>query len=171
MIETPEDRCGGSQITLHGSERAAWEHLCMTMRLEDAWHHPGFSRGSRSLHFSRLDKRVGGTNLSRIDRLYISEDFGMRGGTCEILAGTYMSDHSPVMLVTHEDMRLSSFALRIPESMQTDVGFSDGIEGLWSGLTWMPGYCSQSFALGLQQVSTFLRDEASRRLVEAREVE
>ena len=107
----------------------------MTMRLEDAWHHPGFSRGSRSLQFSRSDRRVGGTNLSRIDRLYISEDFGMRGGTCEILAGTCMSDHSPVMLVTHEDMRLSSFALRIPESMQTDEGLSDRIEGLWSGLT------------------------------------
>ena len=68
-------------------------------------------------------------------------------------------------------MRLSAFALRIPESIQTDAGFSDEIEGLWSGLTWVPGYYSQSFALGLQQVSTFLRDEASRRLAEAREVE
>ena len=171
MIETPEDRCRGSQITVHGSERAAWEQLCMTMRLEDAWHHPGFSRGSRSLQFSRSDRRVGGTNLSRIDRMYISEDSGMRGGTCEILAGTCMSDYSPVMLVIHEDMRPSSFALRIPESMQTDAGLSDGIEGLWSGLTWEPGSCSQSFALGLQQESTFLRDKASRRLAEAREVE
>ena len=85
------------------------------------------------MHFSRLDRRVGGTNLSRIDRLYISEDFGMRGGTCEILAGSCMSDHSPVMLVTHEDLRHFAFALRIPESMQTDSGFSDEIEGLWTG--------------------------------------
>ena len=95
----------------------------------------------------------------------------MRGGTCEILAETCMSDHSPVMLATHEDLRLSSFVLRIPESMQMDSGFSEEIEGLWSGLTWVPGYYSQSFELRLQQVSTFLRDEASRQLVEAREVE
>ena len=78
----------------------------------------------------------------RIDQLYINEDLGMRGGTCEILAGTCMSNHSPVMLVTHEDMRLSSFELCIPESMQTDAGFSDRIEGLWSRLTWELGYCS-----------------------------
>ena len=134
---------------MHGSERAAWEQLCMTMRLEDAWHHSGFSRGSRNLQFSRSDRRVGGTNLSRIDELYISDDLGMRGGTSEILAGTCMSDHSPIMLVTHEDLCWSSFSLRIPEGMQTDEGFSDSIERLWTGLTWMLGFYSQPFEVSL----------------------
>ena len=52
--------------------------------------------------------------------MYISDDLGVRGDTIEILAETCMSDHCRVMLVTHEDARLTSLSLRIPESIQTD---------------------------------------------------
>ena len=82
--------------------------------------------------------------------MYISDAFGERGGTIEILARTCMSDHYPVMLVTHEDLRLSSFSLHIPESMQTDKQLSDMIGHLWMGLPWQSGSYSQSLALGLQ---------------------
>ena len=45
MLETVEDRCSGSQTTMHGSKLAAWEQICMFLRLEDVWHHLGFARG------------------------------------------------------------------------------------------------------------------------------
>ena len=44
MLESPEDRRGGSLTTIHGSKLAAWERLCMMMRISDSWHHPGFAR-------------------------------------------------------------------------------------------------------------------------------
>ena len=125
MIEAPEDQCGGSKTMVYGSELATWESLCMALWLEDARHHTGYARGNRNLHFSRFDRWAGGTNLLRIDRMYISNDFGARGGTIEILARTCMSNHFPVMLVTHEDIQPSSISLRIPESMQTYEQLSD----------------------------------------------
>ena len=39
MIEALEDQCGGSQTMTHGVELAAWEWLCMSLGVEDVWHH------------------------------------------------------------------------------------------------------------------------------------
>ena len=92
MIEAPEDRCGGCQVTVHGSELAAWERSCLTLRISDVWHSVGFSRERDSLSFSRSDRRIGGTNLSRLDRVYASDLVLDRGGSVGILGGTCMSD-------------------------------------------------------------------------------
>ena len=48
MIESPEDRQGGSQITVHGTELAAWERLCMALGLQDVWHLADFAREGQS---------------------------------------------------------------------------------------------------------------------------
>ena len=118
------------------------------------------------MSFSRSDRRIGGTNLSRIDRMYISDFFGDRGGTIVILSGTCMSDHSPVMLVMSKGERRTSSSLRIPESLQTEEQFAGQIEQLWSQLRWQPGSSLQTLAIGLQQSSSLLREEASRRLAQ-----
>ena len=81
MIEAPSDRIGGSHVTVHGSELAAWERICMTLRIDDVWHHEDFGRGHGSLLFSRSDRRIGGSNLSWIDRFYVSDWIGARGGS------------------------------------------------------------------------------------------
>lgn len=73
MIEAPSDRIGGSHTTIHGSKLAAWERLCMTLWIDDVWHHEGFGQEQDSLTFSRSVRRVGGSNLSRIDRFYVSD--------------------------------------------------------------------------------------------------
>ena len=99
MLESLDDRVGGSQTLVHGQELAAWEQLCMTLRISDAWSHEGFSRAVGSLSFSRSDRRLGGTNLSKLDKFYISDSVGERAGTVGILAGTTFSDHVPAILV------------------------------------------------------------------------
>ena len=84
---------------------------------------------------SLIDGLGVGTNLSRIDRMYISDDLGIRGGTIEILVVTCMFDHYPVMLVTHENAWPTSLSLRIPESIQIYEKLGDMIEHLWTRLT------------------------------------
>ena len=55
LLESPEDRIGGGHGTVHGSELAAWEQLCMSLRILDAWFLVGFSQPQGSLSFSRSD--------------------------------------------------------------------------------------------------------------------
>lgn len=98
MIEAPGDRIGGSHVMVHGSELAAWERFCMALRIDDVWHLESFGRDHGSLLFSCSDRWIGGSNLSRIDRFYVSDWVGGRGGSIGILAGTSMSDHAPVVL-------------------------------------------------------------------------
>ena len=171
MLEDASDRRGGSQTTVHGSELAAWEDLCMTLRIEDVWHHPAFVRDQHSLLFSRSDRRVGGTNLSRLDRMYVSDFFGSRGGTISIIAGTCLSDHYPVVLSISEGRRTGASAVRIPESLQTDTELTDQIGECWTQLVGQSDAHARSCADGLEAVSLLLRGEATRRLAEARETE
>ena len=39
-----------------------------------------------------------GVNISRLDRLYVSDMFSQKGGTIKIMPGTSFSDHTPVIL-------------------------------------------------------------------------
>ena len=134
MIEAPEDRCRGTQVTVHGSELAAWERLCMTLRIADVWHSEGFSRERDSLLFSRSDRRIGSTNLSRIDRMYVSDLLLDRGGSVGILSGTCMSDHSLVLVVLIEGTRRFSQSLRIPERVQLDE--TERVGEIWRQAAW-----------------------------------
>ena len=118
MLEMTDDRRGGSLTTIHGAELAAWERFCLSLRLEDTWLHPCFARSQGSLAFSRLDRRVGSMIMSRIDWIYVSDMFGDCGGTVGILAGSHLSDHSLVMLVSSEGTRPTIGAMRIPASVQ-----------------------------------------------------
>ena len=169
MIEVPSDRVGGSHTTLQGSELAAWERLCLTLRIDDVWHHAGFGRERDSLLFSRSDHRVGGANLSRIDRFYASDWFRTRGGSTGILAGTTLSDHAPVILVIADEMRSTSSSVRIPEHVLLDRHLSERVEAMWAAGPWLPFGAADSFAGVLLGLSSAFRDESQRRLEEARE--
>ncbi|KAI5067663.1 hypothetical protein GOP47_0018191 [Adiantum capillus-veneris] len=131
MIEAPEDRLGGNEVTNHGSELATWENLCMSLRFSDVWHHEGFARERDSLLFTRSGRRIGGTNLSHIDRMYISDMLGDRGGSIGIMAGTCMSDHFLVVLVLAVGDRCFSQSLRIPQSVQIDESLAERVEEIW----------------------------------------
>ena len=112
-------------------ELAAWEQLCMTLRISDAWSHEGFARVAGSLSFSSSDRWLGGTNLSRLDRFYISGNFGDRGGTVGILTGTTFSDQAPVVLVLEDQRRPTRTQLRIPEVVLIDACLCGEIEEIW----------------------------------------
>ena len=157
MIEDMYDRSGGSLTTVHGAELAAWERLCLAMHIEDAWHHPSFSRRPDSLGFSRSDRRVGGMNMSRIDRVYVSGAVGDWGGTIGILAGTCFSDHFPVLLMVTEGERRGSSVIRVPASVQTDGTLADQIGQLWAQCQWwQDGDRARTCAEGLLHISSFL---------------
>ena len=51
ILESPEDRLGGHHVTIHESELAAWERLCMTLRISDAWFIESFSRAQEAFTF------------------------------------------------------------------------------------------------------------------------
>ena len=169
MLEAAEDRCGGSQITVRGSELAAWERLCMSLRIVDVWHSEGFSHEKDSLLFSRSDRRIGSSILSRIDRFYVSDLLLDRGGSVGILSGTCMSDHAPVMLVLAEKARSSSQALRIPESVQLDESLAERVKQQWQQALLTSESMSQALVTGLRQISTLFREESSRRFLRTRE--
>ena len=115
MLENPQDRRGGSMATIQGLELAHWERLVFKLRLVDTWHLGNIRRGTESLRFSRSDQRIGhsldvaeigtrgervhvGTNESRIDRIYLGENISTLEGDINILPGTTLSDHAPVVL-------------------------------------------------------------------------
>ena len=127
MIESPEDRQGGSHVTVHGTELAAWERLCMALGLHDVWHLADFARERDSLRFSRSNRRIGGMNLSRIDRIYVSDALSDYGGTTSIITGSCMSDHAPVVVVFRERDAHVSSVMRIPESVQLDESLTEQI--------------------------------------------
>lgn len=104
MIEGPSDHVGSSShITVHGAKLAVWERLCMFFGLiiDDIWHRVGFVRERGSLCL-RSDRCIGGTNLSLIDRFYISDWFGVCGDSVGILAGISMTGYLLVGLVVED---------------------------------------------------------------------
>ena len=105
MLESPKDRIGESHVTIHGSELAAWEQLCMALRIFDAWLLEDFFGAQGNLGFSHLDKRRGGTNLARLDRFYVNNGLCAQGGSVGILIGTMFLDHTPMILVFKEQRR------------------------------------------------------------------
>ena len=124
---------------VHGTELAAWERLCMAVGLHDVWHLADFARERDSLRFSRSDRRIGGMNLSRIDRIYVSDALSDYEGTTSIIAGSCMSDHAPVVVVFRERDAHVSTVMRIPESVQLDESLTEQIEMIWGQITWDEG--------------------------------
>ena len=59
MFKSPEDTIGGSHVTIHRSEQAAWEQLCISLLIFNAWLLEG-SLGCRVVSLS-LVLIVGGT--------------------------------------------------------------------------------------------------------------
>ena len=77
----------------------------MTMRISNAWSHESFTRAMGSVSFSCLDRQLGGTNLSKLEKFYMSDSVGERGGRVGILAGTTFLDHAPAILVLEDQRR------------------------------------------------------------------
>ena len=68
MLEPLKDRIGESHVKL-----AAWEQLCMSMRISDAWLLEDFSQAQGSLGFFCLDRQRDDTILARLDRFYATD--------------------------------------------------------------------------------------------------
>ena len=83
-----------------GEELAVWERMCLKLSILDAWHTPNVYRSQDSFSFSHSDRRIGGTNHSRLDRFYVGEAFVLNGGNITILPGTIFSYHAPIILRT-----------------------------------------------------------------------
>ena len=109
--------------------------------------------------------------MSRIDRIYVSDMFGDCGGTVGILAGSCLSDHSPVVLVSSGGRSRTVGAMRIPAGVQTDSGVALQVEQIWHQLEWQSGSLGATLADGIQQISSLLLSEAEDRLRRARETE
>ena len=89
--------------------------MCLKLSILDAWHMPNVYRSQGSLHFSRSDRRIGGTNISRLDRFYVGEAFFLNGGNINIMPRTFFSDQAPVILSTFGQSKMASMRFRIPE--------------------------------------------------------
>ena len=107
--------------------------------------------------------------MSRIDRFYVSGAVGDWGGFTGILAGTCLSDHSPVLLMVTQGARGGSAGLRVPACIQTDGTLADQIGQLWAQCQWQDGDRARTCAEGLLLISSFIRGEAASRLSSTRE--
>ena len=58
MLEDPNDRRGGSTMTVRGSKLGAWERLCFKMGIQDVWFLNTFCKEPNSLRFSRSSRRM-----------------------------------------------------------------------------------------------------------------
>ena len=99
MIEDFGDRIGGSHALIGATELITWKRLCLSFRLQDAWHVSSFGRFKNSLSFSRSYRRQQGVHLSRLDRIYIDDFFVRKGGGICIISSSLFSDHAPVIMV------------------------------------------------------------------------
>ena len=156
MLERADNRRGGSSTIVQGAKATTWERLCLFLCLEDAWLHPSFAWSTGSLAFSRLDRRVGGMNMSRINRMYASDMFGDCGGNVGILAGTCLFDNSLILLVSNEGRPRSVVATWIPAGVQTDSEIASQVEQIWQWLELQSGSLGETMADGLQLISSFL---------------
>ena len=57
MIEDFGDRTGGSHPLIGAYDLLTWERLCLSFKLQDAWHVTSFARLKDSLNFSRSYRR------------------------------------------------------------------------------------------------------------------
>ena len=74
-------------------------------------------------------------NLSRIDRIYVSDALSNYGGMTSIIAGSCMLDHAPVVVVLRERDAHTSSVMRIPESVQFDESLTKHVEMIWGQLS------------------------------------
>ena len=117
-----------------------------------SWQHGAFSHSQGSLNFSRSDQQQGGVNLSRIDRFYVGDYLGDRGGSIEILAGTTFFDHAPIILTLEDQARVSCLQLRIPERMFSDDSLVVDIERIWQASQSTDLDAVSQCALGITQL-------------------
>lgn len=59
------------------------------------------------VYFLRFDRCIGGMNLSWIDKRYVSNLLGDKGGSIRILVGICMYDHSSVLILMEGTRRFS----------------------------------------------------------------
>ena len=110
------------------------------------------------MSFSWSDRRQGGTNLSCIDRFYVSDHFGVQGGAIGILAGTSFSNHAPVILALEEQLQEPSLQQRIPDSIVSDANLSEDIERIWWESQSMDLDAAEQCAHGITALNYFMHE-------------
>lgn len=71
-----------------------------------------------NLRFPRSNRQIWGMNLSLIDKMYVNDLFGDRGGTVGILASSCMSNPVYVAIVLSDYKKYFSLSLCIPRSWE-----------------------------------------------------
>ena len=159
MIEDQQDRVGGSGVTIHGPELAAWERLCLDLRISDVWHMHNFYRPRESLRFSRSNRRLEGTNIARLDRFYVGECLAERGGTIQIVSGTTFSDHAPVLMTLLENASPKSKKLKIPNSILVKAEYKQHIVQIWNRKNLLATNIGEQVATAITQIPEFFQEE------------
>ena len=158
MIEDSDDRWGGSSYIVHGRELGEWEKLCMRFRLQDTWSSQTFVRVPLSLSYSRSDRRVMGTNLSRIDRIYVTDMWQNVGGTIQIMSGTIFSDHAPMIMHIVKERIGSSQNAKIPEAIILDDLYHKDVVRIWQHEMQSPVNIVTWVAKAVQVVSSLFKN-------------
>ena len=166
MIEDPMDRKGGSSVTIFGEELAAWERLCLKLRILDVWFMPNVYRYNGSLQFSRSDRRIGGANLSRLDRFYVDDVVVPHGGSVNIMPGITFSDHAPVILVTFKRADETVARLKIPERILLDDKYDRQVREIWCNKDINDAPISHRVAQAVIELSTFFKERSNAEYVE-----
>ena len=102
------------------AELTTWERLCLSFRLQDAWHVTSLRD---LLNFSKSDRRLQGVNMSRLDRMYIDYYFVEKSGEIGILSGSLFSDHAPVIMIVGKKPYHSNSCHRISKWIYFDRSF------------------------------------------------
>ena len=127
-------------------------------RILDAWNVCSFSRLNGTLLFSRSNRRNldgqlslrDSTNLSRIDRYYISDYFGSEGGFIGIMAGTTLSDHAPIILESRKSQPKSKAFICILDHLTLDQSLKEEATLIWTRVMASHGTTPERVTAALQ---------------------
>eukprot|EP00249_Psilotum_nudum_P028905 c38900_g1_i1 orf=3-428(+) len=135
MVEQELDRRGGTNSTIHGAEKDAWERFKWKLGLLD-----------KSMTDPRVmmwnNGRVEGRIEARLDRTYMSEGGSWLVGNvmCKVELGEVLSDHKPVVLdgKIQGEVRWSPGYFKVNTTLLETKEGKDKIESaLGSNMPWL----------------------------------
>jgi exonuclease III len=81
---------------MHRRETASWHHMTLQYGLEDVWTMDSYRKMSKKDYTFNNERSGPGSIVSRIDKLFVSQELDSRGGRIEVAPSIRkMIDHSP----------------------------------------------------------------------------
>ncbi|KAL3681178.1 hypothetical protein R1sor_024134 [Riccia sorocarpa] len=144
MITATSDQAGGTPRVISGEEQFQWSKLVQTLDLKDT-----FRRREVILKFSWDNKRLalllaqqgsnqhdlsdGGRILKRLDRIYADRSLLQNSYTSQILSGSELNDHLPVIATFHlgQPTQHGKSSYRMNVAALRDPRLKGNLEQLW----------------------------------------